>query len=322
VGSDDWGAEERSVYSEPPSDPRYRALAERILSEIEPLLRDFPGVRALAVQEWLSANSIYSRRAPSSGDDAIGAFLFGSRKGYCVHFAQAASLLYRTVGVPSRVAAGYAVPRKRRGDGSSLLIMSNDAHAWPEVYSRGSGWIPLDISAKRSEEPPPTDFDLQRHLGEVARQSPAIRRLEDQSGWQWIVSVWRILRTILLCVLLACVFGCYAWKLYRRSAPHWCAAPRLPVASYRATLDRLAEACRIRALGQSREAFALACGGPALARLTGLHLSAALGQRTGELGRDAWLVLSEAAAREAIRDCPRWRRVLGLLNPLSWLAVR
>ena len=55
-----------------------------------------------------------------------------------------------------------------------LEVTSHDLHAWPELYLEGVGWVILDISAKKNLDPPakPVDKDLQRKIGEMARQEP------------------------------------------------------------------------------------------------------------------------------------------------------
>ncbi len=47
-------------------------------------------------------------RAPVN-QDIVEYFLFENHEGYCVHFASAATLMYRLYGIPARYASGYAV---------------------------------------------------------------------------------------------------------------------------------------------------------------------------------------------------------------------
>lgn len=65
-------------------------------------------------------------------------FLRESREGYCSHFATAFVLLARAEGIPARYVQGYIVPVKGV---SSVTVDSSMAHAWPEVYYDGAGWI-------------------------------------------------------------------------------------------------------------------------------------------------------------------------------------
>ena len=82
----------------------------------------------------------------------------------------------RSLGVPARVATGYAVSESARQGGSSLLLSGAASHAWPEIYIDGYGWVVLDVYPERALDPPeqPMDADLQRLLGELARGASPI----------------------------------------------------------------------------------------------------------------------------------------------------
>jgi transglutaminase-like putative cysteine protease len=66
-------------------------------------------------------------------------FLTTDKRGFCQQFATAMAVLARLVGVPSRLAVGYTA--------GSLVghhvwqVTTADAHAWPELYIPGSGWL-------------------------------------------------------------------------------------------------------------------------------------------------------------------------------------
>lgn len=68
-------------------------------------------------------------------------FLLESRQGYCTYFATAFVLLARAEGIPARYVQGFCVPAQDAGE---VLVYSNMAHAWPEVYISGAGWIPFE----------------------------------------------------------------------------------------------------------------------------------------------------------------------------------
>jgi hypothetical protein len=52
------------------------------------------------------------------------------------------AVLARLVGIPSRVAVGFT--RGTRQPDGSWLVTSHDAHAWPELYFAGFGWLPFE----------------------------------------------------------------------------------------------------------------------------------------------------------------------------------
>lgn len=68
-------------------------------------------------------------------------FLLESRKGYCTHYATAFVLLARAEGFPARYVQGFCVPIKKEKE---TVVYSYMAHAWPEIYIEGKGWIPFE----------------------------------------------------------------------------------------------------------------------------------------------------------------------------------
>jgi transglutaminase-like putative cysteine protease len=66
-------------------------------------------------------------------------FLFRTRSGFCQQFAFAMAGLARLVGIPSRIAVGYTAGTDE-GNGT-WKVTTADAHAWPELYIPGSGWV-------------------------------------------------------------------------------------------------------------------------------------------------------------------------------------
>ena len=72
--------------------------------------------------------------------DLVDTFLFGegARSGYCQHYASAMTLMARSLGLPARVAVGFA-PGESAGD-DLWLVREANAHAWTEIYFPGHGW--------------------------------------------------------------------------------------------------------------------------------------------------------------------------------------
>lgn len=75
------------------------------------------------------------------GGSFLDYFLLENRKGYCTHFATAFTLLAQSQGLPARYVHGYCVPVNEPGE---VDVTSSMAHAWPEVYLKGIGWIPFE----------------------------------------------------------------------------------------------------------------------------------------------------------------------------------
>ena len=76
-------------------------------------------------------------------------FFFDQKKGYCIHYATTATLMFRLLGVPARYVTGYVVAPQdftEDGDGYTAKIPDTQAHAWVEVYRSGKGWIPVEVT--------------------------------------------------------------------------------------------------------------------------------------------------------------------------------
>lgn len=82
--------------------------------------------------------------------DIIEYFVFHQKKGYCMHFASAYTILLRGIGVPARYASGYLVlPQDfmQNEDGTYTAKVSGQrAHAWVEYYNKVTGWMPYEVT--------------------------------------------------------------------------------------------------------------------------------------------------------------------------------
>ena len=117
---------------------RVAALAREITADAEN-----PYERAKALARYLRGEDFtYSTKGLEvpSGADLVDTFLFGENGqiGYCQHYASAMALMARSVGLPARVAVGFA-PGEAAGDGLWLVREAN-AHAWVEIFFPGHGW--------------------------------------------------------------------------------------------------------------------------------------------------------------------------------------
>ncbi len=333
AGDPAWSPTQRELYLQPPPDPRFTEFAVETVNTLPRSRRDDPFARALAIKLRLDELLTYStRERHADAEDPTVDFFFGNRIGYCVHFAHAAVYLWRAVGIPARIGVGYASPEANRRGGSALLVRTGDAHAWPELYLDGVGWVVLDIAAARNLDPPHPgqDEDLQRLLGEMAREEPPepadeVRR--ERRHTPSAAQVGRSIGVLFLIALSALLAALYLLKLWRRMAPRFAGAPSIARVSYRAALDRLAELGMTREHGETREQYAKRASAlsPAFAQATALALLARLGapERSAE-ARDAarWREVRRAIRRELGASTPWWRRLIGLLNPLSFLDAR
>lgn len=330
MGARSWSEELRKHYTEHPADSRYQELAGTTTQMLKPEYRKDPFARAAAVKFWLEKNGTYSLTSDhEKAADPLADFLFGDRIGHCVYFAHSACLLFRAAGIPARVGAGYAVDARNRGGGAALLVRAKDAHAWPEIYLEGAGWVVMDITPEKTLAPPneAPDQELQQMLGEMARQGAGNQKQEQEAAGKG--DLQKALRELLrmsgiaaagaAVLLILCLYGI---KIWRRWAPRFCAESKLPKLAYRACLDRMADMGLIRAFGQTREAFARSQGSRAFEALTSLHLEAALGAPAHAAARREYLSLAEEAAADMAPKASFFRKLAGAVHPASWLKVK
>ncbi|MFI0882360.1 DUF3488 and DUF4129 domain-containing transglutaminase family protein [Streptomyces eurythermus] len=90
------------------------------------------------------------------GPRAIANFL-EDKQGFCVHFSFAMAAMARTLGIPARVAVGFA-PGSPQSDGT-VVVNQRDAHAWPELYFEGVGWTRFEPTPTRGTTPSYTQSD-------------------------------------------------------------------------------------------------------------------------------------------------------------------
>jgi transglutaminase-like putative cysteine protease len=109
-----------------------------------------PYDKALALQQYFhDGDFTYDETVPPGhGDDAIQRFLFETQSGYCEQFAGTYAAMARAIGLPSRVAVGFAPGELR--DGRTFVVRGKDAHAWPEVYLDEYGWVPFEPTPSRT----------------------------------------------------------------------------------------------------------------------------------------------------------------------------
>ncbi len=114
------------------------ALADSVVRQAK---ASTPFEKAVALQDWLSGGEFkYTLNAPTIVDArGLTNFLTTTRKGYCQQFSFAMAVLARLLGIPSRVAYGYT--SGTQGSVGTWLVTTHDAHAWPELFFQGAGWL-------------------------------------------------------------------------------------------------------------------------------------------------------------------------------------
>lgn len=130
--------EELAALTEVPADltPLVARLAEQVTQG-----EASPYRQALALEKWFTVDGgfTYSTSLEAgAGDDPVAAFLT-ERIGYCEQFAASMALMARSLGIPARVNVGFTSGTQNT-DGS-WSVRGRNAHAWPELWFDGLGWV-------------------------------------------------------------------------------------------------------------------------------------------------------------------------------------
>ncbi len=136
---------------------------------------------AVALQHWFTSSGKFRYSLDVSEPDTAQAlirFLTVDRRGYCQQFAFAMAVLARLLDIPSRVAVGYTAGAPL-GHGR-WEVRTSDAHAWPELYFEGVGWLrfeptPAGSGGQATARPPGYSLPpvLAAPAGGVSTPTPA-----------------------------------------------------------------------------------------------------------------------------------------------------
>ena len=133
------------------SNPRTLELARGWLADTP----EGPGRAQALLQRTLSlfgaAPFRYTLEPPLLERDPVDGFLFGTRAGFCEHYASAFVVLMRAMQIPARVVTGYQGGERNPVDGY-WVVRQADAHAWAEVWLAGQGWVRVDPTAAIAPE--------------------------------------------------------------------------------------------------------------------------------------------------------------------------
>lgn len=84
------------------------------------------------------------------GQDFVETFLYDTKEGYSMHFAAAATMMFRMFGVPARYVVGYVAPQElfsENADQTYTAVLEDDnAHTWVEIYQPFLGWTPVEVT--------------------------------------------------------------------------------------------------------------------------------------------------------------------------------
>ncbi|GIM29474.1 hypothetical protein CPJCM30710_21400 [Clostridium polyendosporum] len=91
--------------------------------------------KAKRIRDYLIKNYTYSLQVSEVPEQAdfVDHFLFEEKKGYCVYFASAMTIMCRIAGIPSKYVEGFKMSTRKAFD-DKYLVTNEDAHAWTEIY--------------------------------------------------------------------------------------------------------------------------------------------------------------------------------------------
>ena len=116
--------------------PQLAAIADEVTAGAQT-----PYARAEALVDFFTENGGFSYSTnvvTPPGADPLESFL-DERIGYCQQFAGTMALMARAVGIPSRVVVGFTGGRLT--DDGEYVVQARNAHAWPELWFDGVGWV-------------------------------------------------------------------------------------------------------------------------------------------------------------------------------------
>ena len=97
---------------------------------------------ARRIELYLRSNFQYRQDVPNR-TYPLPSFISEDQAGYCQQFSGAMALMLRMIGIPSRVAAGFA-PGGRDPEHNNYLVDDTDAHNWVEVFFPAIGWVTFE----------------------------------------------------------------------------------------------------------------------------------------------------------------------------------
>ena len=130
---------------------RIRILAEQITKDAKT-----PVDKMIAIRNYFTGKDEFGQPLFRYSDNPgipglpsaskLNYFLFENRKGYCAYYAGATLFLLRSLGIPSRIAAGFLTVDRSSKNPGWYWFYADQAHAWVQLFFPGYGWIDFDTT--------------------------------------------------------------------------------------------------------------------------------------------------------------------------------
>jgi transglutaminase-like putative cysteine protease len=157
----------------------------QVPEEIEPQLKELaqqitapyntPYDKTQAITSYLRKEIRYETRisdTPPEGEDQLLWVLFDYKKGFCMYYASAEVLMLRTIGIPARMAVGFS-QGEYDAVGDRYRVARLNAHAWPEVYFPGIGWVEFEPTANQDSLDRPQEEIPENERGINSQNNPS-----------------------------------------------------------------------------------------------------------------------------------------------------
>jgi transglutaminase-like putative cysteine protease len=145
--------------------------------------------------------------APPADRDLVDYFLFDVQQGYCDYYASAMVVMARAVGIPARLATGYAQGTYDY-DQQRWVVTEKDGHTWVEVYFDGIGWVEFE---------PTAGLPALEHPGGERAPEPLAPPLPARALRWWQRVPWVLVGMAML-VLLAVAIVVWVWRPRQQQA--------------------------------------------------------------------------------------------------------
>jgi len=271
----------RSIDTKSPANrnPRTRQLAQELHSAHPETMEFVQSVLSMIREQPF----FYTLTPPKLSDDSVDDFLFGTKRGFCGHYASAFVALARAAGIPARVVTGYH-GGTLNPYGDYWIVRQSDAHAWAEVWIEGQGWTRVDPTAAIAPE------RVEHGVADVASPEGLVSPWQQRSRWfselrlrlDAVKAIWRerildfdqdsqrkLLEhlnipepdgqklVLLLAVGMALVLGWLTWQVRRELAPR---SQDVTARAYSRLCAKLAAIGIARLPHEGAEAYALRAG--------------------------------------------------------------
>lgn len=251
----------------------------------EAMLPDNPGAAEIgALVRNSGVYDLNTPRMPEGERDFVRWFLEEAHRGYCVHFASAATVLLRSAGIPARYVTGY-LQEVRAGE--KTVVTTRQAHAWAEYYDAAEGaWRILEATpaalVSDGQTDAPTGLPAAPEPGLAGGQKPDSRMI----GRGYLV--WLLLPGAALMLILRRCLLRMVWE-YRKK---------------RGTARR-----RVLLLWQEAEVLSKACGREIPEELLELAQKARFSQHRITAMDAVPLETFCQDCRERLQKAPWWKRL-------------